>query len=203
MVCVLGTRNSKILSQEYKPLQRSNLTSNDHINTTTPTVWLEPGAVAEMKGIGASKMTFTLESSLNAVRPWMNLPQANCGDGAKEGTRDYAFNDPFELGYFNYLTNNDELNVWRLDLSFSLSFEGSLVRENSTRINGTDKDGLVFEATYETPPPDYTLPSESNRPSGGSNSDSGAAGLLIRRSSNFVTIVSGSAVLWVLLVSLM
>ncbi|KAL3608919.1 hypothetical protein FPOAC2_03930 [Fusarium poae] len=82
--------NAELPSQEYKTLQRSNSSTNDHINTTTPTVWLEPGAVAEMKGIGASKMTFTLQSSLDAVRPWMNLRQANCGDGAKEGTQDYS-----------------------------------------------------------------------------------------------------------------
>ena len=67
------------------------------IETPPPTVWLEPGAVAEMKGIGSSKMTFTLESSLDAVRPWMNLRQANCGDGAEEGTQDYSIDDPFEL----------------------------------------------------------------------------------------------------------
>lgn len=125
----------------------------------------------------------------------MNLRQANCGDDAKEGTQDYVINDPSELGYFYYLTNGDELNVWRLDLSFSRSFEGSLVRENSTRINGTDKDGLVFEATCETPPPDYTLPSESDGSSSGSNSESG--------SSTFVTIVSSSTALWLLLVGLM
>ncbi|KAM0490096.1 hypothetical protein ACHAP8_011922 [Fusarium lateritium] len=190
-------------SDEYKTLQRSNFSSNDHINTTTPTVWLEPGAVAEMKGIGASKMTFTLQSSLDRVMPWMNLRQAYCGDGYKEGTQDYSIDDPFELGYFQYLTNNDELNVWRLDMSFSLSFEGSVVRENSTRINGTGKDGLVFDATYETPPPDNTLPSEHDGSSSGSGSDSGTASLLLQSSSTFVTIVSSSTVLLFLLVGLM
>ncbi|CAG1994229.1 unnamed protein product [Fusarium graminearum] len=193
--------NSDIASQEYKPLQRSNSSHNDHINTTTPTVWLEPGAAAEMKGIGASKMTFTLQSSLDAAKPWMNLRQAYCGDGAKQGTQDYSIDDPFELGYFYYLTNDDELSDWRLNMSFSLSFEGSLVRENSTRINGTNKDGLVFEATYETPPPDYTLPSESDG-SGGSNSESGATKLLLRSSSTFVTIMSSSAVLLLLVFGL-
>ncbi|WXC67629.1 hypothetical protein SNK03_013443 [Fusarium graminearum] len=189
--------NSDLATQEYKPLQRSNVSHNDHINTTTPTVWLKPGAVAEMKGIGASKMTFTLQSSLDAARPWMNLRQANCGDGAKQGTQDYSIDDPFELGYFYYLMNDDELNDWRLDLSFSLSFEGSLVRENSTRINETNKDGLVFEATYETPPPDYTLPSESDGHSG-LNSESGATKLLMQSSSTFVTIMSSSTVLLLL-----
>ncbi|KAF4463472.1 hypothetical protein FALBO_9703 [Fusarium albosuccineum] len=142
---------------------------NDYFNTTTPTFWLQPGAVAEMKGIGATEMTLTLNQSLNTARPFLSQRQAVCGKGRATEDDDYYLNEPFEFVAFWHLLHADgvpELPYWLLDLSISLSFEGNLVSENSTRINGTDKDHLIFESTYETPPPDYTQTSNS----GGSGS---------------------------------
>ncbi|KAM5354888.1 hypothetical protein ACJ41O_001534 [Fusarium nematophilum] len=140
---------------------------NDYRNTTTPTVWLELGASAEMENVGANSMTFSLNDSLQLVSGYFSEGHALCAEGDNSTTDRAERHTVFEHGYFWDASNTEYLGVpWNLTVSISLSFEGDLVSENSTKITGRENGDVVFEATYETPTPS----SNSNQ-----NNDSGAS----------------------------
>jgi hypothetical protein len=118
---------------------------NDIWEATEPTVWLEKGAVVEMEDIGADSMRWTLETTLKNAVPWKGARE---GGVCKDST-------PFEFSDFAPFVsmNNDEgssnIVPWNITLSVRLSFEGALIKENSTTLDGEEGGKLLFGAGYE------------------------------------------------------
>ncbi|KAM0281206.1 hypothetical protein ACHAQH_003637 [Verticillium albo-atrum] len=108
-----------------------------------PTFWLDKGATVEMAGIGADEMTLTLNNSLKEAIPWIGDRDGGCYPDES---------DPFELSNFHPSQSSTYegagLRLWNVTLRISLSFEGSIVRENSTTINGEGNGKLLFDAGY-------------------------------------------------------
>ncbi|EEY23461.1 conserved hypothetical protein [Verticillium alfalfae VaMs.102] len=112
--------------------------------SSNPTFWLDKGATMEMAGIGADQMTLTLNNSLDKAIPWMGEREGGCSPDERE---------PFELSNFNPMQSaayeGQGLRPWNVTLRISLSFEGSIVRENSTTVNGVEGGKLLFNAGYK------------------------------------------------------
>lgn len=120
---------------------------NDIWEATEPTVWLEKGATVEMEDIGAQKMRWTLQATLDKAVPWKGARKGGvCSDTT-----------PFEFSDFVPYTsrNNDgdssvEATVpWNITLDVSLSFEGLLIKVNSTTLDGEEDGKFLFGAGYE------------------------------------------------------
>lgn len=144
-VCVWNQRFADSFSTQGLP--RSQI-PNDKVNyaTSIPTLWLTEGVTAEMRDIGADIMTFTLNNSFTAAVPLIGERKAQCDSDAS--TQLFEFED-FDAVH----SSNDRGSVkpWNLTLDVSITFRGSLVAENSTRITGFDGGVPVFEASYEPP----------------------------------------------------
>ncbi|KAF4126653.1 Fatty acid hydroxylase superfamily [Geosmithia morbida] len=115
----------------------------DDGDTVTPTLWLSEGATAEMTNIGATSMTWSLDQTLEEVVPWINRRKPGCSP--EEAT-------PFELSDFYPLQSDDAsgsgIRPWNISVSIGLSFEGSLVRDNSTSLKGYTGGKVEFAADY-------------------------------------------------------
>lgn len=135
---------------------------NDYANTTTPTVWLQLGAKAEINNVGAESMSFTLNNTLGRAVPYISGRQAQC-------TNDEAGSYlPFELSRFSPLEPNNDYQETQMAVKISLEFKGDIVSENSTKITGREDGDVVFQDGYVTP-----TPSSSSGQSNGSQSDAG------------------------------
>lgn len=130
---VTGTKPPSIIteaSDEYKD------------DITVPTIWLPKGATVEMEGIGASSMSFRLRNtSLGLVTPLVSQEFSSCWPDVRELFEESDFRPLYSI--------IEAADLWNLTGSVSLAFQGRLVPENSTRINGTEEDMPVFEKTYE------------------------------------------------------
>jgi len=166
------------------PIPASFITEADDIElATTPTIWLPKGTTADIKGIGGSSVSFTLNSSLERITPYVSLKRDDC-------TINPAVTEQFEWKKFSHLNSlRNEDAVWNLTLTVSLSFRGETVRENSTRITGVN-DGLpVFEKTYQRDDDDSTPGSNDENPDGDGGSDSAAT--VPMRGEAFVWLLLG------------
>ncbi|KAJ4132569.1 hypothetical protein NW754_015386 [Fusarium falciforme] len=132
---------------------------NSTEDTTTPTVWLPRGATAEMEGVGASSLTFRLNSSLGLIRPYVSR------EGASSRTKEqFEWTDFFQLHSDFESDYREEDDVWNITLTVSLSFQGDIVRENSTCITSVEDGVPDFEKKYEQ------AKDPRNREGGGSDS---------------------------------
>lgn len=169
----------------------SSITEGDEDNAmsgaTTPTVWLPLGTVAEMSGIGSETARFELTSrDWERVRPYASGQSASCFDDVGR--------QRFEWSGFSHMHRfGQPESIWNLTLSLlSLSFEGSLVGENSTDITSFGDDGTpVFGAKYERAPREE----EENPPSSsGDGEENNAAAIpvvhsLVAHLSIFVVVI--------------
>jgi hypothetical protein len=145
-VCIHNHIWSKF--DKYEPIPKSHISHGRNTGTSTPTVWLTEGAAAEMLGIGAEVVTVTLNSSFESVVPLIGRREPRCDDKASV--------DYFELDSFDTIHSRDDGDVarsWNLTFDLSITFRGSLIEENSTRILGFNKGNPIFEAKYEPPEP--------------------------------------------------
>lgn len=127
---------------------------NSYLNTTTPTIWLSTGATAEMRDVGADEMSFSLNGSASMTTGWVMERKAQCINTETAPNLDGYSKVPFERSYPWKLHTYEEYDkLLQLSVSISLSFKGSIVSENSTRVTGIEGGDLVFEAGYETPTP--------------------------------------------------
>lgn len=143
-VCVRNqVRNSITSSPEGMPSSHID-NGEESRRTSTPTVWLTKGATAELLNMGAASMTMTLNNSLDATVPLSGGREAGCPGSDP---------DPFEMGHFGLVHSKDDTSAdpkpWTVTLSISVSFQGSIVRENSTSIDGFENGKLVFGETYD------------------------------------------------------
>lgn len=112
-------------------------TSNRSLpNTTTPTLWITKGATVDMKDIGLESMTLTLNNSINNSICFLSDRVPSC-----ESSRG------FEWGPFFAQADLDSAR-WNISVSITLEFEGTLVQENSTRINGSKDGKPEFNTVY-------------------------------------------------------
>lgn len=141
---------------------------NDYSNTTTPTIWLEEGTVAEMEGIGADEMTFLINATLSSATAYIVDRKPQCAKEQGVAYNAGYIDQPLEQAAFWGLNTVGDYDAqWQLGLTVSLSFQGSIVSENSTRITGRDGADVTFEAGYETPaPPEETQSPENAAVSG-------------------------------------
>ncbi|KAJ4312897.1 hypothetical protein N0V84_009707 [Fusarium piperis] len=152
---------------------------NDYLNTTTPTLWLNKGAKAEMKDIGSKSMTFSLEQTIKSAIPYMSERQAICG---KREDSTFYMSTVFERSPFWEIRAYDKYDAyWSMDLDISIEFKGEIVSENSTKITGRQNGDVTFGRVYATP-----------RPTGGPGGSGGSASSAIS-----LTELSGVAT-WVL-----
>ncbi|KAM0327510.1 hypothetical protein ACHAQA_005798 [Verticillium albo-atrum] len=111
--------------------------------SSNPTFWLDKGMAVEMAGIGADQMTLTLNNTLKESTAWIGQRDGGCSPDESE---------PFEFSeFYPAQSSNHEgsgLRPWNVTVSLSMSFEGSIVRENSTTIDGSEAGKLLFGAGY-------------------------------------------------------
>lgn len=112
------------------------------------TVWLLLGTVAEMKGIGAETARFEISTvDWGRVIPYVSGQKADCYQSLSR--------EQFEWTEFSHMhPYRKSESIWNLTLSvLSLSFEGRLVAENSTKITSFGDDAVpVFDAQYQRAP---------------------------------------------------
>lgn len=143
-VCVWNQAGESRIGSE-KGLPRSEITVGKwNYATTTPTVWLDTGATAEMKGIGSTAIRMTVNNTLERTVPLSGKREGGC-----------STTGVFELGEFGGVHSSDDEDdppkPWNLTLSVTLSFEGEIVQENSTSIDGLEDGKLVFGKGYVKP----------------------------------------------------
>jgi hypothetical protein len=111
-------------------------------DVTAPTIWLPKGITAEMEGIGASSLSFRLRNtSFGLVTPLVSQEFSSCWPDVREH---------FEASDFYPLYSIlKDAAVWNLTGSLSLTFQGRLVPDITTYINGTEDGKPIFEKTYE------------------------------------------------------
>jgi hypothetical protein len=122
-----------------------------------PTVWLEPGVVANIGGIGSDELTFSLDTEwTEPTTAFTGFRRAGCGSNQKDARMGYeAF-----LYYAGFIGMSKEASdgdvdvswptaMWNLTLSAKLEFKGSIVRENSTEIKGLSDGILQFAEDYD------------------------------------------------------
>ena len=111
------------------------------------TLWLSRGATAELSGIGHDSMTIKINNTLKETPVWKGKREQGCSSNS---------NDPFELSEFHLSQSEDHKGPvprpWNITVSVSISFEGSLVQENSTSISGLSNGKLQFAETYQITP---------------------------------------------------
>lgn len=112
---------------------------------TNPTYWLPLGAVLEMDNIGAGSMSWEMNATLDKAIPWKGMREAGLCT---------AFNrDSFEMSdFFPWQSRNNEAShvvPWNTSLSISLQFEGDIVSENSTSLEGQTNGKLAFGEDYK------------------------------------------------------
>ena len=155
--CKLGfTTNNDRLEAPLDPDGEDD-ESRTYNTTALPTVWLQPaGTEITIDGIGSDKLTLELTTDVEdreeIMLAWSSVRRADC-----EGLLPYE-ND-FQLAYpvavldsdGDSVVSDDQDSVWSLKLSvLKLTFEGSLVRENSTEITGLADDGrMQFAEGYD------------------------------------------------------
>lgn len=126
-------------------LRRSEISVVEHgIGTTSPTLWLTTGAAAAISGIGSYSAKMSLNNSLEKTVPLSGGRIGGCGE-----------TDHFELSHFGPIYSEDEEESafprpWNLTLNIALSFEGSIIEENSTGIDGMDDGKLLFASGYDS-----------------------------------------------------
>lgn len=125
-----------------RKVRRATL-SNETVES--PTVWLSEGATAQMEGIGSRNASFTLNQTLRETVPWMNHREPGCPQDTI----------PFEQAEFFPMQSDEyedgtRVSPWNITVNIRLSFEGTLVGENSTTITGEEDGKLLFDAEYRT-----------------------------------------------------
>lgn len=143
-VCVWNQVSEDIMGTT-KGMPRSEITVGEtNYATTTPTIWLNTGATSEMQGIGSTAIRMTVNNTLERTVPLTGRREAGCTEIGE-----------FELGEFrgihSYDDDDDPPKPWNLTLSVVLTFEGEVVRENSTSIDGMEDGKLVFGEGYVKP----------------------------------------------------
>lgn len=142
-VCVLNqvTVNSRG-STVTLPQSRISV-AEEGVGTTSPTLWLTTGAAASMSGIGSYAVSMTLNNSLERAVPLSGGRRGGCGEPGQ-----------FQLSHFGPIYSEDEEDSafprpLNLTLNIALSFQGSIIRENSTGIDGMDDGKLLFASGYD------------------------------------------------------
>lgn len=115
--------------------------------TTLVTSFLSSGATARLEDIGADTARFTLNGS-SAPNDLAFVPE--------DPDKGCTYQTTFVTRFVNGLSlMQDEASAgtserfWNLSVTVGLSFEGSLVRENSTSVNGTRDGKPTFARGYE------------------------------------------------------
>ena len=143
-VCVWNQVSQGVIG-DPQGLPRSKITvgKTNHA-TTTPTIWLNTGATAEMEGIGSTAVRMTVNNTLERTVPLSGMREAGCREIGE-----------FELSEFGRIYSIDDEDdppkPWNLTLNVVLSFQGEIVRENSTSIDGMEGGKLLFGASYVKP----------------------------------------------------
>lgn len=110
-----------------------------------PTVWLPTGSTVEMEGIGADSMRWTLESTLSNVIPWKSNREGGSCTRLKSTPFEFSDFAPYES-----LNNEEPYAVpWNISLNLIMSFEGSIISENSTTLDGERGGKLMFGENYD------------------------------------------------------
>jgi len=135
-------------SKKRRSLRTREYHASRSLADGTPTLWLEKGVRAEMENIGASSMTWSLNATMTRAIPWVGMRSAGCHTFSFE-------NDAFEMSSFYPLQSDrykeeglNHIIPWNISVDFSLTFRGSLVRENSTTLEGERNGKLLFGRDY-------------------------------------------------------
>ena len=123
--------------------------NNTHFYTTTISVFPSFGATARIENIGADTAKLTITGSTNSDFAYGNANMApDCEENIQYVT---YFADSFVL-YQEEDAPTETDNFWNTCVTVSLSFEGNIVKENSTSINGTKSGVPQFAAGYVRAP---------------------------------------------------
>ena len=129
---------------------------NTDTEITIPTLFFDTGAKASIKGIGADTLDFEMSGSMQR-----NIVFVNSG-WTCDTSNAYSGGWAARLGALNaidlYVPSDHSANMWNVSASFTISFQGGLVRENSTNINATGTSVPVWSKTYLPP---KTVPSSN------------------------------------------
>jgi len=140
-VCYLrhiGWHGSVSIPPSYIP------SGNRNLWTTTPTLFLEPGASATVDGIGSNTLQFNLNYGFPKRLPFVGQDLSRCQ--YNDGNR---FKDTFMLLADADSSQSGGEAFWILRGTVELRFEGTLVADKSTIINGSRNGVPTFNASYQ------------------------------------------------------
>lgn len=121
---------------------------NNYFWTTLATVFLQTGASARLEDIGSPTARFSLNgtSGQNDLVFTPTNPDVSC-----EWVNTVMTKFTNQLSLMEEMDKGGTLeHMWNMTVTMGLSFEGDLVRENSTTINGTSGGTPTFAKGFET-----------------------------------------------------
>jgi hypothetical protein len=141
--------------------------------TTTPTLFLPIGTTASISNIGGDTLSFSLNTTFTNSVSFVSASESTCAFGPS--TPRTAFMNSFDLLHWkkNHATTNPY--IWNTSATVGLNFEGAIVKENSTVINGTQNGVPVFGENYER--------SKDNGTGGSSSTKSGVGKIYVSMGS--------------------
>ena len=194
----LGIRDSNYVSLEdvcyanqegysSKGTPQSSPWGNYTSSTATPAIFLQQGAKAKIQGIGGDEASFSLTAQINNQLAFYTSGWS-CGSKTM-----YAGGWPESLQAMKddstYRSSGPLTNMWNLTASLSISFNGQIVKENSTAINSTGTPIPRWAEGYEV----------ARTPYGTSNSGSATSDSATLPAASYITLLfAGFVTFWTL-----
>jgi hypothetical protein len=119
----------------------------NYLWTTTPTLFLPLGSSASITNIGGDSLSFQLNSTLANSVSFVSVSESTCAFGPS--TPRIPFKNTFDLLHWRQAQAATSQYIWNVSATVGLSFEGVIVKENSTVINGTQNGAPTFGEVYE------------------------------------------------------
>jgi hypothetical protein len=120
---------------------------NNNLWATTPTLFLSTGSTAQISNIGSDTLTFSLNSTLSNTIAFASNSESTCAFSASSPRT--AFMRSFNLLHWRESEETTKQYLWNISATVGLSFQGTIVAENSTKINGSSGGVPTFAENYE------------------------------------------------------
>lgn len=124
--------------------------------TTTPTVFFDLEAEARVQRIGDDTLSFQMNGSTQDGTTFVGSASSSCN-----GVMMKLYESSDILQWDEASETSNEVNIWNLTVAINLSFEGSIVKENSTTVNSTEAATSVWAASYARGPDFMSAPISS------------------------------------------
>jgi hypothetical protein len=123
-------------------------TGNTAYSATTPTLFLAPGVRMSIQNIGGDILTMDLNTTIQQAIGFVSSVQSSCTPDTSRTFGSFFWQN-FNILHYRKDSSFSKSWLWNMTADVKLSFEGSLVKVNSTNISGFQNIAPLFAEQYQ------------------------------------------------------